>query len=540
MAVNLSRKRFLVVDDFAQMRSTLRNMLSAYGVTEIDVAANGDEALQLIERGHPDVVLCDYNLGPGKNGQQVLEEAKHKGLIDGTTVFVMITAENTSEMVIGAMEYRPDDYLAKPFNKGLLHSRLTRLLEKKSDMADIDKAVRQGDLRQAICLCDERINAGKGHASEFLRLKGEFCLQLGDHDAAEATYEQVLAARRLGWAVLGQAKVAYLRGDCARAIQLCEEVIAENRSFMEAYDWLAKALQRQGDLARAQDVLSDAVKLSPMAVPRQRALGDVAAKNKDFAVAEGAYRAVLTFGRQSLHHEAGNYTRLAKALSSNAAGREALKVLQNLRKEFRSEPTALLQASLGEVGAYRALGLDTEAASAFDEAGKRFEALGGEVPRAVTLEMANGLLLTGEKEKGLAIMRSLVRNNHEDEQLLAEVQEAFSEAGLEEEGREIIAATRNEVVRLNNQGVELARRGQLEAAMQLFEEALLAMPENRAINLNTAQVMLAHMQEKGATSVRLEQVRACLDRVRTLEPTNPSLLRLAALHEKLAREMPDG
>ena len=74
----LVSKTFLVVDDFGDMRGMLRSMLSTVGVKEIDTANNGPEAIDALERRRYDIVLCDYNLGPGKNGQQVLEEARHR------------------------------------------------------------------------------------------------------------------------------------------------------------------------------------------------------------------------------------------------------------------------------------------------------------------------------------------------------------------------------------------------------------------------------------------------------------------------------
>ncbi|MGD8932607.1 MAG: response regulator, partial [Chromatiales bacterium] len=111
----LNQRSYLVVDDFGDMRSTLRSMLSLFGVTDIDNAKNGADAIQQMEHKRYGVVLCDYNLGIGKDGQQVLEEARHRNLISVSTAFIMITAENTLSMVLGALEYEPDSYLYKPF-----------------------------------------------------------------------------------------------------------------------------------------------------------------------------------------------------------------------------------------------------------------------------------------------------------------------------------------------------------------------------------------------------------------------------------------
>ena len=139
MGVDLASKSYLVIDDFADMRSMLRSMLVAYGVTNIEMAGNGKDAIKMLAKKTYDVVLCDYNLGEGKDGQQLLEEGKDKGLIPYSTAFLMITAENTMEMVMGAVEYLPDDYLSKPFNKDMLRSRLEKVIVRKDDLHGIVK-----------------------------------------------------------------------------------------------------------------------------------------------------------------------------------------------------------------------------------------------------------------------------------------------------------------------------------------------------------------------------------------------------------------
>ena len=83
MGVDLISKSYLVIDDFADMRSMIRSMLVAYGVTNIDMAANGKDALKLLSKKSYDVVLCDYNLGEGKDGQsnEQGEDTHHAGLL---------------------------------------------------------------------------------------------------------------------------------------------------------------------------------------------------------------------------------------------------------------------------------------------------------------------------------------------------------------------------------------------------------------------------------------------------------------------------
>ncbi|MEJ2612913.1 MAG: response regulator, partial [Candidatus Thiodiazotropha sp.] len=152
----LEEKAFLVVDDFGDMRSMIKNILMACGGKEITLANNGAEAIARMEEKRFDIVLCDYNLGPGKDGQQVLEEAKHRCLIGLGCVFLMVTAENTREMVMGAVEYEPDSYLTKPFNKDLLKTRLEKLIIKKQDLLPVETALTHQNYNRAIQILDEK------------------------------------------------------------------------------------------------------------------------------------------------------------------------------------------------------------------------------------------------------------------------------------------------------------------------------------------------------------------------------------------------
>ncbi|WP_156490400.1 response regulator, partial [Oleiphilus sp. HI0086] len=121
--------RFLVVDDFENFRLSIRQMIRAFGVESIEVAGNGEDAVARCEHEEFDIILCDYNLGPGKSGQQVLEELRHNKILKHTGIFILITAETSKDMVMGALEYLPDGYITKPITKAVLQKRLDAMIE---------------------------------------------------------------------------------------------------------------------------------------------------------------------------------------------------------------------------------------------------------------------------------------------------------------------------------------------------------------------------------------------------------------------------
>ncbi len=531
--VDFSRKRFLIIDDFSDMRSMLRHMVESFGATRIDVAGDAKEALKLMSRHSYDVVLCDYNLGEGKDGQQLLEEAKHRKLIRFSTVFMMLTAENTMQMVMGAVEYYPDDYLSKPFTKDTLRQRLERIILRKADLEEIEERVQHGELAEAIRLCDERIRDRPRNLREFQKLKGELCLRQGRYQEAEALYRDVIRERPMPWARLGLGKVFFHTGRLEAARNTFQELVEENEHFMEAYDWLAKTLERLGEEGEARRWLETAATLSPKAILRQMNLGDLALRCQDYATAARAFKKAVKLGEHSVYRTPANYSKQARALARSGSGTEALRVLGRLRRDFPDDQGARLYAELAESTVLQDLGRDEEAQEAYRRAARLFQEQQSRCPPALVLEMAKTSILHGDEQLGRELARELVRNHHEDEALLQQVQAAFAEIGRSEEGRELISDSRDNVVRLNNRGVRLVQEGQLEEAIRLFEAALEDLPHNKTINMNTAMVLLKYMERHGPTPEHLERVRRCLQMVRETAPQEPDLPALQARFDRL-------
>jgi len=122
-SVSLRGKNILVIDDFNNFRIAMKNILTFSGAKAIDEAVSGEEAVNKMSSKNYDLVMCDYNLGPGKDGMQVLEEVKYRNYITHSTIFMMVTADNSMDKFMGAMEYQPDDYLIKPFTREILRKK---------------------------------------------------------------------------------------------------------------------------------------------------------------------------------------------------------------------------------------------------------------------------------------------------------------------------------------------------------------------------------------------------------------------------------
>src|SRR5690606_16118063 len=74
--VDLSRKRVLVVDDHPGMRNSLRRALEVCGISGAHAVRNAHEAVARLRNMRYDIVLADFDLGPGPDGQQLLEHCR--------------------------------------------------------------------------------------------------------------------------------------------------------------------------------------------------------------------------------------------------------------------------------------------------------------------------------------------------------------------------------------------------------------------------------------------------------------------------------
>ncbi|ABD68229.1 response regulator receiver domain protein [Rhodoferax ferrireducens T118] len=536
MTFSLPQANTLIIDDFQGMRTMLRDFVRLMGVTRIDTASNGHEAINQLSANKYDIVICDYNLGPGANGQQVLEEAKLRNFVGVSTIWVMVTAEKTTDMVMGAAEVKPDDYLLKPINQVLLQSRLEKLITRKQSLGAIEAAIRTQDYSAAIALCDQQLNARAVNPQEVLRIKSDLLLTLGDYPAARTLFESVLALRSVAWAKTGLGKVLFYGQDYAGAVQLFQQVLQENRMYMEAADWLAKTLDAMGDSAQAQQVLEDAVQLSPNSPIRQKTLGDTAYRNGALDVAQAAFEKTIKISEFSPHKNPAVYARLARVFSDQDSPEEALNILKRSKADFRYNPAAALQTAAAESLVYQKMGQVQKAEAAMLDAERLMEQLADKVSPEMTMEVAKALFKLGKKDKACGLLRDLVKNNHEDGELSRQIGAVFEGENMAEEGQTLIKASRNEVIDINNQGVTLAKQGDFQQAVKLLRTAAQQLPHNEVISVNLCGLLIGLMQQKGKTEDLVLETRELLGRVREMNPVNQKYRAYALALARLTNE----
>lgn len=115
--------RVLVADDDPDVRILARQVVEELG-HECWEASAADEALEMVERLHPQMLLLDRRMPPG-DGLQVCQTVRRAEVDTHTyTYVVMLTSLSSREDMLAGIEAGADDYIVKPLDPFILKSRL--------------------------------------------------------------------------------------------------------------------------------------------------------------------------------------------------------------------------------------------------------------------------------------------------------------------------------------------------------------------------------------------------------------------------------
>jgi two-component system KDP operon response regulator KdpE len=126
-AVKTSEARLLVVEDDPTIQRLLQTQLAARGWA-VRVVSTGAAAVAAVADGDLDLVLLDIGLGNrgDMNGLEVCRQVREWS----TVPIILVTAADTPQVKVAALEMGADDYLTKPFHTGELVARIRAVLRR--------------------------------------------------------------------------------------------------------------------------------------------------------------------------------------------------------------------------------------------------------------------------------------------------------------------------------------------------------------------------------------------------------------------------
>lgn len=526
--IDYKTKTALVIDDYPSMRSAFKMALASFGLTKVDLAASGSEAVMRVRGTKYDVIISDYNLGEGRDGQQTLEEMRHRALIGLETAYLMVTAESIYERVVAAAELAPDDYLIKPFNGEIMRTRLNAILYKKEVFRSVYRNFTQGNLEQSLEGCDAILKTYPKFLVDALRFKGEVLIAMGNFEAAEMLYKQVISMRAVPWSRLGLAKALHLQRKDPAAEELLLDIANQHPELVASYDMLADVQQTQNKLKEAQYTLQRGVTVSAKSPRRQRRLGEVAYQNGDLRCAEGAFKSAIDKGRNSIFLVPNDFANLSRVHLEQGDAKNAAEVIVNNRKLLQeSEEGRLVSAvALGRVSGQA--GREQEARGYMEEA-LRIKQTGARCAPELALDMVQTCLQAGMEQEAAALLEEVASNAHDSATLLDKAKKIYQEAGKEEAVREILAKATRQVAQLSKDGALLLQRGDLKQGVTKLMQAAAAAPRNPRVLMNTAWAVLRLIEQQGNSGSLLEDAKRLLADAAYLLPEHPRLAGLQTM-----------
>ncbi|HWB21520.1 MAG TPA: response regulator transcription factor [Gaiellaceae bacterium] len=128
------RTRILIVDDDADIRELLRELLTRAGY-DVDEAPDGRTALRSLFESPPSLVILDVTM-PEMDGYQTLERVRDLSEVP----VIMLTARTQELERVRGLTSGADDYVVKPFGRQELLARVQALLRRTGGRAEVTES----------------------------------------------------------------------------------------------------------------------------------------------------------------------------------------------------------------------------------------------------------------------------------------------------------------------------------------------------------------------------------------------------------------
>jgi len=524
----------LIVEANASMRTQLRGMLAHCGITRVSLAVSAGAGVRKLRDQNFDIILCEYHLGDGQDGQHLLEDLRSHHLIPLSTLFLMLTGESQHEKVVGTAELAPNDYILKPFSADKLLVRLSRALEKRDYFIPLYKLIEAGNTLEAIETCRKAEQDTPQYQIDFMRLRAELHIAAGQAAEAQEVYRMVTENRAVPWAKLGLAKTLFMQKRFDEAETQLENLLEENNLYLDAYDLLAQTREAAGRVDEAKNTLLEAVKVSPNTVRRLRKLGEVSAQAGDMETATRVLTNVVSNSKYSDFRDPEDHVQLIKAQLGMGDATAAANTMRDLERSMEGLPKTALCKALSTAMMATQAGDTDRAAAALDEA-MRFNdpRLGASI--ALKKALAKVCLDNKLDDKAEEIIMDAMRHAADDEAVEA-IKTMLDDLGHPQLGATLATRVRTEVRDLMTEGAKLAQSGDFDGAVRQMLQAAERLPGNTSVLFNASLALLKHIENAGWNDHFAQTARDNIARVRKQDPGNPRLSALVNYYHAVLKK----
>jgi CheY-like chemotaxis protein len=507
--------KVLIVDDQALARGYMKYSLEELGFGDITYVDKINIALATLRSQRFDLIICSYNLKREQDGYYFYDEIKTNGELPSSTAFVFISADTNSDLVQSIVELQPDDFLAKPFTVRDLGRRLGRVLARKKALKEVYVCIDEHQYLRA--LSEVELFLGGPKHSEFfplaLKIKGEMLAASGNFQQAKDFYLAILKVQAFTWAQLGLVNV-YLRLDeDESAEKLVLRLAFKPDSQVAAYDLLTALQIKKNDFDTALECVMMATEISPRSIGRHKTALNLSRITHDYETQFEAAKKIVRFAKNSIHDKPENYLNVARAgidyaMTTDVSDTERLIKQANeyVRQLKQAFPKADMEEQLKVVNA-RILYLEDEKDNAVALLSKLDENSWDNEGIDALLDKAKIFHDVGLHERSQAVLGQIEerckKNSQQSDLFLHYINQEIEEK----------SAIKFSSKDLNNTAVNYFQKGDIDNAMQAFNQAFTIMPKNTSIALNLMQTILSKAAKLGANTEPNPVLKKCIQTI---------------------------
>ena len=316
MLNQLHSMNVLVIDDAAPILSTIKLMLTKFGVCaeNIFTTKSPKSALAMAEAHKFDLVICDYNLGCVLNGKQLFEELIHYGFLPHDSVFMLVSGDRSSSTIRPILELRPDEYLLKPFTSLELKQRVLSAIKRKKTLAALYEADRNLTPEIGLQLCDELQPFHRQYYYEIEQFRASFQLMLNRHQEAKLTFETVLAQSECEWAKLGIAHAMANVGEVEQANKIVNELVDCSPNNTHAHTQAANIKLLNQEIPSAIKHIEIARQITPGNSEREMVLVNLSLAVNDFTQATELMRSYIDINKHTFRVNNHTYINFVRTM----------------------------------------------------------------------------------------------------------------------------------------------------------------------------------------------------------------------------------
>ena len=533
--INCSKKSFLIVENIKQSRDTIKLFTYSIGAEHVDITHRASNVISMCEYTQYDIIFLGYDLGENKkNGQQILEELRVKNLISRHCSIIMITAEVSQAMVLAALEHKPDEYLVKPYSLKDIKLRLSRSLSKKSAMEKIYTAMDEEDHKLVLSLTANEIAKNSAYKSECLGIMSRQYFELEQFNHASKIYDNYKGIPNCQWAHIGLGKIALAKNDLAQAKLHFQSIIDEYPLYLSAYDWLAKTLELEKQTHAAEQVLENAMFISPRSVKRLKKYAELCVSNENYDKATGAYLKTNELAQNSIHKQPENAILFAQSLleysetldkqETKKLTNKAHKALNTMTKEFPLVDLKIISNLLSS-RMFLKVNDNAQSKALLSNALKTLADQKQNLNNNNALTISSALLSLGKTDEAEDILTQLAMANPDNTNLLAHIVRLTDNPISDDDKCEAQNAL--------ELGIKLYKAKELSKAIDKLNQALSLFPSHIGIKLNLLQVLVIAAKNNKARTKDQIQIAQFLEAFDLLElaTTNETFIRYNKLKQ---------